>query len=67
MAGAVDLFRTNYLEVVHNGAATVTYPYTWSGPVNTGGASGRKAGRADKGRVHSTLGINPHCGAQLAS
>lgn len=56
---AVDLFCTNYLEVVHNGAETVTYPYTWSGPVNTGVASGHKAGRSDKGRVHSTLDIPP--------
>lgn len=37
---AVDLFRTNYLEVAHNGAAPITYPYAWSGPVNTGVASG---------------------------
>ena len=37
---AVDLFRTNYLEVAHNGAAPVSYPYAWSGPVNTGVPSG---------------------------
>ena len=37
---AVDLFRTNYLEVPHNGAEAVEYPYAWSGPVNTGVPSG---------------------------
>ena len=54
MAGAVDLFRTNYLEVVHNGAATVTYPYTWSGhlvrPCEHRGRQRAWAGRADKGQ-----------------
>ncbi|MDY6214574.1 MAG: endonuclease/exonuclease/phosphatase family protein [Schaalia hyovaginalis] len=38
---AVDLFRKNYLEIAHNGAAPVTYPYAWSGPVNTGVPSGQ--------------------------
>ena len=38
---AVDLFRTNYLEVAHNDATPVTYPYAWPGPVNTGVASER--------------------------
>lgn len=37
---AADLFRKNYLEVGHNGAAPVTYPYMWTGPVNTGVPSG---------------------------
>ena len=37
---AVDLFRSNYLEVPHNGAQPVSYPYAWSGPVNTGEPSG---------------------------
>ncbi|MDC4233810.1 endonuclease/exonuclease/phosphatase family protein [Actinomyces sp. B33] len=37
---AVDLFRTNYLEVGHNGADPVVYPYAWAGPVNTGSLSG---------------------------
>ena len=39
-AAAVDLFRTNYLEVPHNGAQPVSYPYSWSGSVNTGVPSG---------------------------
>ena len=39
-AAAVDLFRTNYLEVPHNGAQPVTYPYSWAGSVNTGVPSG---------------------------
>ena len=39
-ATAVDLFRTNYLEVPHNGAQPVSYPYSWSGSVNTGVPSG---------------------------
>lgn len=37
---AVDLFRTNYLEVPHNGAQPVAYPYSWAGSVNTGVPSG---------------------------
>ncbi|MGO1385943.1 MAG: endonuclease/exonuclease/phosphatase family protein, partial [Arachnia sp.] len=37
---AVDLFRTNYLEVSQNGAPISQYPYSWSGPVNTGVPSG---------------------------
>ena len=39
-AAAVDLFRTNYLEVPHNGSQPVSYPYSWSGSVNTGVPSG---------------------------
>ncbi|WP_175954917.1 endonuclease/exonuclease/phosphatase family protein [Schaalia sp. Marseille-Q2122] len=37
---AADLFRKNYLEVGHNGAQPITYPYMWTGPVNTGVPSG---------------------------
>ncbi|MEO7268464.1 MAG: endonuclease/exonuclease/phosphatase family protein [Knoellia sp.] len=37
---AVDLFRDNYLEVAHNGAAAVEYPYAYTAPVNTGVPSG---------------------------
>ncbi|KGN36151.1 endonuclease [Knoellia subterranea KCTC 19937] len=37
---AVDLFRDNYLEVGHNGAEAVDYPYAYTAPVNTGVPSG---------------------------
>ena len=37
---AVDLFRTNYLEIGQNGAAPVTYPYAFVAPSNTGIPSG---------------------------
>lgn len=37
---AADLFRKNYLEVGHNGAAPISFPYMWTGPVNTGLPSG---------------------------
>ena len=37
---AVDLFRTNYLEVSQNGAEPIEYPYWYSAPVNTGVSSG---------------------------
>ncbi|CAN7485399.1 endonuclease/exonuclease/phosphatase family protein [Knoellia sp. LjRoot47] len=37
---AVDLFRDNYLEVGHNGASPVDYPYAFTAPVNTGVPSG---------------------------
>jgi len=37
---AVNLFRDNYLEVGHNGAAAVDYPYAYTAPVNTGVPSG---------------------------
>ena len=37
---AVDLFRTNYLEIGQNGAAPVTYPYAFVAPSNTGVPSG---------------------------
>ncbi len=37
---AVDLFRDNYLEVGHNGAAPVHYPYAFIAPSNTGVPSG---------------------------
>ena len=37
---AVDLFRDNYLEVAHNGAAPVHYPYSFVAPSNTGIPSG---------------------------
>lgn len=37
---AAELFRENYLEVGHNGAAPVDYPYYYVAPVNTGVPSG---------------------------
>jgi hypothetical protein len=37
---AAELFRTNYLEVPHNGAPAVTYPYLFIAPSNTGEPSG---------------------------
>ncbi len=37
---AAELFRENYLEVPHNGAAPVDYPYYYVAPVNTGVPSG---------------------------
>lgn len=37
---AAELFRDNYLEVGHNGAAPVDYPYYYVAPVNTGVPSG---------------------------
>jgi hypothetical protein len=37
---AVDLFRDNYLEVPHNGAPAVEYPYAYIAPSNTGVPSG---------------------------
>lgn len=37
---AVDLFRRNYLEVGHHGAAPVRYPYAFIAPSNTGVPSG---------------------------
>lgn len=39
-AEAVDLFRDNYLEVAHNGAAPIDYPYAYIAPSNTGVPSG---------------------------
>ena len=37
---AAELFRDNYLEVPHNGASPVDYPYYYVAPVNTGVPSG---------------------------
>ncbi|WP_410785872.1 endonuclease/exonuclease/phosphatase family protein [Kribbella sp. C-35] len=37
---AADLFRSNYLEVGHNGAAPIHYPYVYVAPSNTGVPSG---------------------------
>ena len=37
---AAELFRDNYLEVGHHGAAPVDYPYYYVAPVNTGVPSG---------------------------
>jgi hypothetical protein len=37
---AAELFRENYLEVPHNGAAAVEYPYYFVAPSNTGIPSG---------------------------
>jgi hypothetical protein len=37
---AAELFRENYLEVGHNGAAPVDYPYYFVAPSNTGVPSG---------------------------
>jgi hypothetical protein len=37
---AADLFRENYLEVPHNGAAPIYYPYVYQAPSNTGVPSG---------------------------
>ena len=37
---AAELFRDNYLEVAHNGAGPVDYPYYFVAPVNTGVPSG---------------------------
>ena len=36
----VDAFRDNYLEVAHNGAAAIDYPYSFVAPSNTGISSG---------------------------
>ena len=36
----VDAFRDNYLEVAHNGAAPIDYPYSFVAPSNTGISSG---------------------------
>ncbi|HET7328076.1 MAG TPA: endonuclease/exonuclease/phosphatase family protein [Nocardioidaceae bacterium] len=38
--GAIDLFRENYLEVPHSGAAPIEYPYAFVAPSNTGIPSG---------------------------
>lgn len=38
---AVDLFRTNYLQVGHNGARPIDYPYVYTAPVNTGVPTGQ--------------------------
>lgn len=37
---AVDLFRSEYLEVAQNGSSPVHYPYSFTAPVNTGVPSG---------------------------
>jgi hypothetical protein len=37
---AAELFRDNYLEVAHNGAAAVSYPYLFIAPSNTGVPTG---------------------------
>ncbi|KRF35314.1 endonuclease/exonuclease/phosphatase family protein [Nocardioides sp. Soil805] len=37
---AVDLFRDNFLEVGHHGAAPIEYPYAYTAPSNTGIPSG---------------------------
>ena len=37
---AAELFRTNYLEVPHNGAPAVEYPYLFIAPSNTGVPTG---------------------------
>ncbi|WP_427383961.1 endonuclease/exonuclease/phosphatase family protein [Janibacter sp. G56] len=37
---AAELFRSNYLEVGHNGAAPIDYPYYYVAPSNTGIPSG---------------------------
>jgi hypothetical protein len=37
---AAELFRTNYLEVPHNGAPAIDYPYLFIAPSNTGIPSG---------------------------
>jgi len=39
-AGAVDLFRDNYLERGQHGAEPIEYPYAFTAPVNTGVPSG---------------------------
>jgi hypothetical protein len=36
----IDAFRDNYLEVAHNGAAAIDYPYSFVAESNTGLASG---------------------------
>lgn len=36
----VEAFRDNYLEVAHNGAAPIDYPYSFVAPSNTGISSG---------------------------
>ncbi|WP_311477208.1 endonuclease/exonuclease/phosphatase family protein [uncultured Gulosibacter sp.] len=37
---SVQLFSDNYLKRSQNGAPAIDYPYSWSGPVNTGVPSG---------------------------
>lgn len=42
---AVDAFRKNYLQVDHNGATAIDYPYAFTAPVNTGVDSGHDLNR----------------------
>lgn len=42
---AVDAFRENYLQVDHNGASAIEYPYAFTAPVNTGVDSGHDLNR----------------------
>jgi len=43
---ALELFRDNYLEVPHNGAAAIDYPYAFIAPSNTGIPSGKDLNNA---------------------
>lgn len=42
---AVDAFRENYLQVDHNSASAIEYPYAFTAPVNTGVDSGHDLNR----------------------
>jgi hypothetical protein len=40
LPASIDSFRDNYLEVPHNGAKPITYPFAFTAPSNTGIPSG---------------------------
>ena len=54
----VDAFRDNYLEVAHNGAAAIDYPYSFVAPSNTGISSGFDLN--NNGVTDTTPGDNPY-------
>ena len=54
----VDAFRDNYLEIAHNGAAAIDYPYSYVAPSNTGISSGFDLN--NNGVTDTTPGDNPY-------
>ena len=54
----MDAFRDNYLEVAHNGAAAIDYPYSFVAPSNTGISSGFDLN--NNGVIDTTPGDNPY-------
>ena len=63
----IEAFRDNYLEVAHNGAAPIDYPYSFVAESNTGIASGHGSGRTTSRQARPPATSTTTAAAEVAS